>query len=773
MAFDANDLSPHEHFVVERTRSGEVADFSPMAAPGEEKPVVRAGFLRKLMLQLDPAWIVRTPGVRLKHARIEGALDLTNCSGAGGAGLPALALTECDIPEPIDLSHARLARVSLKGARLSRLLANEAKIDGELDLCGIAPLGAPGLETLTANLRGARIDGDLTASGAKFARLTDSDELALSLQYAEVKGNVFLDRGFEAFGCVDLFGAVINGMLDCEGGQFLNRLQDGKGRAIMAESAHVRGAVVFSRGFRAEGEVQLIGMRIGASLECDGGKFLNRTADGLGAALIGENVDVGGDVFLRDGFAAEGEVWFEGAHIRGDIDIEGGTIRNEGGEALMLCDTDIGGAITGRVREGNFKAVGRVSLEGARIGRNLNLRGAEISNPRKKNGSPRRGDYDTAVDAASVSVGGAALFHGANIKGELFLADARIQGYLAFGGGRYINGGHWAIRAPNLRVGGNLTFKLADSGYAPLGQKTVIEGGAKFDRAQIDSALAWAALELRGPGPDGAKGALFSFADARIGGPLQAQNLVTQQDAHIDASGASCAALDDDLKTGWGMDGARLDLHGFAYRRFEAKEERWRQRLHWLKRSRRDGERFSPQPFAQAAQVYARAGLREDARRILLAQHDMRTLRASSGPMTWALSSAFGLVAGYGLAPIRIARALVLFIALGVAGALIMNAQGALVRADGKACNGAVEPALYAIDVALPVIDLGQESRCAPGRTARAELSPGIEIANTDWRLFEGGALWRWAHALYALLGAVLTALAVITFSGVMKPKGD
>jgi hypothetical protein len=83
-----------------------------------------------------------------------------------------------------------------------------------------------------------------------------------------------------------------------------------------------------------------------------------------------------------------------------------------------------------------------------------------------------------------------------------------------------------------------------------------------------------------------------------------------------------------------------------------------------------------------------------------------------------------------------------------------------------------VEPVLYAVDVALPVIDLGQESRCMPGRTARAELAQGMEVSPySDWRIFEGVAIWRWAHALYAFLGAILTALALITFSGVLKPK--
>ena len=709
MAFDANDLSPHEHFIVERTRLGEIADFTPMAGPGGTKPGVRAGFLRKLMLELDPSWTVRTPGVRLRGARIEGALDLTDCSGAGGAGLPALALAECEIPDPVDLSHARLARVSFKGSRMARLVAVETQVDGELDLCDVAPIGAPGEETLTAKLRGVRVDGDVLARGAKFARATDSDEDALMLQSADVAGNVLLDQGFESFGCIWLLNAHIAGGLSCEGAQLLNRKEDAGGQALNADGAQI------------------------------------------------------GSVLLRGKFKAEGEVRFCSARIARDFDVsDGAAIRNELGGALLLTNAEIGGQIFAD----GAKISGQVMLTGAAIARNLDLRGSEIAH------RVARDSYGRTIDAASLAVGGAALFQGANIKGEVFLADARIDGYLAFGGGRFINGGAWAIRAPNARVGGNLSFKIADNGYAPHGQKTVIEGGAKFDRARIDGALSWLNLELRGPGPDGAKGAMFSFADASIAGPVQARGLVTQLDAVIDASGATCAALDDELKTGWGVEGARLDLEGFAYGRIDSADEHWRQRLAWLKRAR--AERFSPQPFTHAAQVYARAGRREDARRILLAQHDQRTALASAGPLTWVLSSLFGLIAGYGLAPIRIARALILFLALGVAGVLTMNAQGALVTPQGRACNGAVEPALYAIDVALPVIDLGQESRCAPGRTARAELPQGMAVSETsDWRLFEGVALWRWAHALYALLGAILTALAVVTFSGVMKPKDE
>jgi len=708
MAFDANDLSPHEQFVLDRTRDGEIADFS--AIGGSSKPAIRAGFLRKLLLGLDSGWPVRTPGVRLKGVRIEGALDLTDCAGAGGAGLPALALIACDIPEPIDLSHARLARVSLRDSRLRLLIADESAIDGELDLAGVAPLaGDPGAETWRFRAHGARIDGDFSARGAKFARAIDTpDDDALDISGADIAGNVLLSDGFEAFGCVNLTGASIGGRLQCDDGQFLNRTDDGRGRALVADAARM-----------------------------------------------------GGSVHLRGKFKSEGEARFNGAHVGGEFNAEGASFRNDGAAALLLANASVAGQFYGK----GMKLAGSLVLHRTAVGQNLDLTAAELT---QTNGG--RNKFGRVIDGASVSIGGAALFHGANVKGEIFLPDARIDGYLAFGGGRFLNSGDWAIRAPNARVGGNVTFKLADNGFAPHGQKTVIEGGVKFDRSRIEGALAWVNLELRGPGPDGAKGAVFSVADSDIRGSFQAKALTMQADGLIDLSGASCAALEDDLKSGWGADAAALRLDGFFYGRLEStgKEDRWRTRLAWLRRAR-----FSPQPYKALADVYARAGRREDARHVLLAQHDLQTRHASSGPLTRLLSSAFGLIAGYGFAPLRVVRALALFIALGFVGVLAMDAQGALVTPAGARCGGAIEPALYAVDVALPVIDLGQQSLCAPGRAPGAELFAGLPLGETEWRAFEGAATWRWTHALYAIFGAILAALAVLTFSGVLKPKSN
>jgi len=702
MAFDANDLSPHEHFVVERTILGELADFTALAGPGGAKPAIRAGFIRKLMLGLDPTWTVRAPGVRIKGARIDGALDLTDCSA-----LPALSLEACVIPDAMTLDHASLTRLSLRDSAITTLKADGMRLAGALDVGGATALSVGQAAWIDAP--GASIGGDVLASGTKLmappprpsAEIpTGQRRFALNLRSATIEGGIFLIDGFAAQGGANFDSARVRGGLNCRGATVVA----GEGEALRARGASFGHAVTLGEGFLASGAIDF------------------------------NAVTVDGDVRLTEGR-------FEGAS-----------------EALNLSNAEIDGSIIGP-----FKSEGAIRLNAAHVHANLDLRNAEIGN--RRNGAQQ---ITHAIEATALHVGGAALLQGVNAKGEALLADARIDGYLAFGGGRFINPGNWAIRAPNVRVGGNLTLKIEDGAYAPHGQKTVIEGGAKFDRAQISGALAWLNLELRGPGPDNVKGGKFSFADAQIAGPLQAQLLTTQQNAEIDASGARCAALDDDLKQGWGVEGAKLDLDGFDYARIDARDERWKQRLAWLKR----GGRFSPQPYTHAASVYARAGRREDARRILLAQHDQRTLFASAGPITWFFSSLFGAIAGYGLAPIRVVRALALFLAIGVAGVLYINAEGALVTPQGRACNGAVEPALYAADVALPVIDLGQETRCAPGRTTRAELSAGVEVdPHSDWRLFEGVAMWRWAHALYAILGAILTALAVITFSGVMKPK--
>ncbi|MGE0830317.1 MAG: hypothetical protein AB7O04_13330, partial [Hyphomonadaceae bacterium] len=636
MAFDASELSQAERFVIERTAEGEIADLAALAEGGQ-KPIVRATFLRRLLLQLDPDWRVRMPGVRIRAARIEGGLDLTDCSGAGGAGLPSLELIDCDIPEPMDFSHARLARLSLQGSTLQHLRAHSIALDGPLNLKDVKP--HEGINRCWIDALGASIDGDVTAHGAQLAaplprpaeELVPGDlNWALRLSDAHVTGTVFMARKFSARGGVSLGGATIEGDVWLRDASLLA----GEDDALNAQGARIGGVLGMDSEFLAIGCVWLLNAKIGAGVSCEGATFRHSSDDSHIFAIHAGGIEVNGDVMLRNGCEIDGGATFFGARVGGNFDIDNATLRNENKYALILDNARIGGSLSAE----DAHAIGQISLAGGEFARNLNFSRADLSHPLRRNGGKTE-EFGAAIDATNVRVGGAALLRGTKVKGELMLADARIEGYLAFGGGRFINPSGWAIRAPNARVGGNLTLK-AQEGEA-VG-KTIIDGGAKFDRARIEGEVRWDQLELRGKSPDRKAGPTLSFAQAQIGRRLVARNLIAQ-DALIDLSGASCASLDDDVKTGWGLPATKVRMQGFSYDRLEGggADDRWRTRARWLKERAADK---SSQPYSALAAVYARAGQREDMRRILLAEHDARTRAAPWGP-TRLLSSLFGLAA--------------------------------------------------------------------------------------------------------------------------------
>lgn len=757
MAFDANDLSPIELHVIDRIREGEAADFTPMIGPDGVKPLVRAGFLRRLLIGLNPDWPVRMPGVRVRGARIEGVLDLSDCAGAGGTGLPALELIACDIPDTLDLSHARLARLALDESAVTLVRAVHARIDGPLSLRNVRPAA----EVCAFDLEGCAIEGAIEARGAQLA--CDGAEppqdgigvFALNLRNARVAGSLNLRPDFRAKGGVSVFGAAIGGVLDLRGAQLTMNHR----YALSAGNLELSGALHLNGGFRAEGPIWLRGARLKDGLHMDGGVVALPDSRLSVDAINAEYAAIEGGVQLRNGFATNGAINLRGARIGASLDLAKASLSCAKAIALDASNAVIAGDVVGAVT-----ARAGMCFAGAEIARNFDLRGAEITAPHRK--ANQGGEHDLAIDATNVRIGGGLFLQHAKLKGEARLADARIAGYCAFGGGRFIQPGGWAIRAPNARIGGNLTFKSNGGDESgPIAVKTVVEGGAKFDRARIEGEVVWDGLELRGRNENGAACTL-SFADAEIGRALGAR-LLHAQHGLIDLSGARCAALADDLGKGWGIASTQIALDGFDYARLEcsAEDMRWSARTRWL---RERSLRRSPQPYATLARVYAAAGRQDDMRRALRAQHDALARGAPASP-TRIFSALFGLLSGYGLSPTRAAAALSAFLLLGMAGVFAMDWRGVLIAADGAPCAGAVEPVLYAIDVALPVIYLGQETACAPGRAPEAALFAGIPIGG-GWRLFEEVALWRWGLALYAIFGAILTALAILTFSGVMKP---
>ena len=129
-------------------------------------------------------------------------------------------------------------------------------------------------------------------------------------------------------------------------------------------------------GFESEGEIHMLGARIGANLECGGAKLRNKggttlAADGLttdGGVFLNERFESDGATRPRVAriFESDGEIRLRVARIRGTLACVGAKLRHPGERALALDGARIEGAFLLRGR--------RTSVTGA-----VDLTGAEIS----------------------------------------------------------------------------------------------------------------------------------------------------------------------------------------------------------------------------------------------------------------------------------------------------------------------------------------------------------------------------------------------------------
>lgn len=167
--------------------------------------------------------------------------------------------------------------------------------------------------------------------------------------------------------------------------------------------------------------------------------------------ITGPGLAVRGDIFLSQGFWAQGEVQLTGATITRDLECRGGRFDNPGGNALEASEVTVGGNVTlsaafqadGTVGA-PFHATGKVSLAGARIAGTLACHGGRFDNPGRD-----------ALQAAAITVGGVILLNqGFRAKGLIDLTGGNVGSYLDFNGAQFIGKARNGLRAENLTVKG-------------------------------------------------------------------------------------------------------------------------------------------------------------------------------------------------------------------------------------------------------------------------------------------------------------------------------
>lgn len=415
-------------------------------------------------------------------------------------------------------------------------------------------------------------------------------------------------------------------------------------------------------------------------------------------------------------FEAEGASLFWDARVAGDFACHGARLNNPGGLALAAAGIEIGGLANFDAYEHfRFESSGEVRLANGSIGKSLSFLGAALSHP--------AGD---ALDASACSVGGhvrliAMNDHKFEAEGTTTFWKAKVSGDFVCQGARFIRPGGVALNACACSVDGGL--------YA---HDNTLDGIVDLSNARIDT--------------------LGSFADSAWSGAR------------------------------------RIRLDSISLRQIEVDQSdgvAWQARMRWLQRSTdrtAKGHRIvSPHPWRECAIAFARSGRHTDARRIQREgyREENRARPLWIRPFVWVFAE---VPFGFGLSALRATVTLVAFWIAGIVGAEAMLARNVLVdlssRGDPQACLSLV-PALYALDIAIPIIDLRQESLCDPADVGQADLFPGMQLSRLagemsflpEVTLFDEVALWTWAKAIYALLGTFLVSFAGITYSGVFKPK--
>ena len=462
--------------------------------------------------------------------------------------------------------------------------------------------------------------------------------------------------------------------------------------SVTATGARIEGLLGIFQS-RVLGNVLLIDAKIGHSVV-----FAGSTISGYaGQALSANRLEVDGDVFLSDGFISSGAVLFPDARIGAALNCSGGRFENPGGLALAADGASIAGAV--RLSPG-FCATGDVRLTGAWISGSLDCAESRIEGCLSCTSAHVIGSLICAnakfgtekADALYANHadirGDAILGHGFHARGEVHLLGTRVGGNLICDGGRFENADGNAISAYGAHIRGG-TF--LQRGFHATGTVELLG-------AQIDGMLSCSDGHFENPGNVAMSLRNISAYELRLVGPnLQIVGEISLFGAHISVLADAPEALPES---------ATVLLDGFVYERISPYSPRdVASRLEWLERQ---PESFQPQPFDQLAAVFRRSGHDQEAKDVLVAKRRKRreTLqRLRSRCWDWFLDKSVL----YGWQPWRplVGGSVVLLAVLG----LVIGAQAMGQVTSPSDVMSSYHPLVHVLDVFLPVVDLGVESR--------------------------------------------------------------
>ncbi|MFE0513464.1 oxidoreductase [Streptomyces sp. NPDC058964] len=358
---------------------------------------------------------------------------------------------------------------------------------------------------------------------------------------------------------------------------------------------------------------------------------------------------------------------------------------------------------------------GGVRLTDAHIGTDLLLNQAVVH--RDRSGRSIAGDGMTVGQDLQAEL--------LESHGELSLRGAKVGVSLSLRGARLLNPyARLALNAPQLTVGRTLYLTPAGVGSALLSgttpargtriQRFECQGGVRLDDGRFGDAVDM-------------ERARFAFTDDQELSLRRAQTPELRflgdrpPRGKVVLSGARTVNLVD--RAGSWPEPGNLHMGGFVYESLVPQGPfPLNRRLEWVAAATAE---YNPEPYERLAAVLRGAGEDEDAREVLLAKQRRRRETLPLAAKLWGYAQDWTVAYGY-----RPGRAAVWMAVLWAAGTLAFVHAGHPPMNPGG--HPVWNPALFTLDLLLPVIDLGQVGQ---------------------WQL-RGG--WQWLSAAMILLGWIL-----------------
>jgi hypothetical protein len=352
--------------------------------------------------------------------------------------------------------------------------------------------------------------------------------------------------------------------------------------------------------------------------------------------------------------------------------------------------------VTGDLHLPQCVVAGGIRLTDAQIGTDLLLNQLTV----------RRDRHDKAIAGDGLNVAQDVDGELMDVSGEFSLRSARIGGRLSLRGSTLRNPyGRYALNAARVAVEHTLYLSAGwdamqgSSGDTrpPAGAQTrdfICEGGLRLDDGRFGNAVIINRARFR-------LGEDHQVSLRRIQTPELRFAPGSPPTGMVSLAGAHVGKLTD-APSSWPGSG-RLSLRGFSYDGLTPLEDfPLRSRVAWVHAATPE---YSPEPYERLAAALRAGGEDAEAREVLLAKQ--RRWRESLPPAGRIWGWLQDVTVGYGYRP---GRAAVWMAVLWAVGAAYFTLHSAPPPADSGGYRPHWSPALYALDLLLPVIDLGQDN---------------------------------------------------------------